>query len=124
VNKSVLIEELGNVGISVLSFEFSEIGYVLELKLNPLRATGWEELEQLPIVGLELAKIRVAGAYTRKVLFIPCDSKEFKDYVIKHKRYFALGKQKALSDLEATVKKYGKRHTIICLEGYLSRTRK
>ena len=121
MNKAVLIEELKRVGILVLSFEFSQAGYVLELKLDPERAIGWEELEHLPITGLELVKIRPTGAYHRKVLFIPSSSKEFKDYVIKHMKYFGLGRQKALSDLRETVMKFGKKYTQNIFIEYLKR---
>ncbi|MBQ8044557.1 MAG: hypothetical protein IJ272_10530 [Clostridia bacterium] len=124
MNKAVLVEELDNVGINMTSFEFSEAGYVLELSLNPDRATGWEVLENLPIVGLELAKSRHTGAYTRKVLFVPGNGKEFKDYVIKHMRYFGLGREKALSDLKETVNKFGTKQIRLDFEEYLKRIRK
>ena len=124
MNKAVLVEELDKKGIDIISYEFSQSGYVLELKLNPERAIGWEVLECLPIVGLELAKTRNTGAYTRKVLFIPGNSKEFKDYVNKHQKYFDLGKQKALSDLHETVEKFGKKYIKIELEDYLRRISK
>lgn len=124
MNRNVLVEELKNIGIIVLSFEFGQAGYVLELKLNPDKAPGWEELEHLPIVGLELAKNRPTGAYTRKVLYIPGNSKEFKDYVNRHMKYYGLGKEKALSDLEMSIEKFGNKYTKICLQSYLNRIRK
>ena len=121
VNKAVLVEELNNVGIIMTSYEFSQAGYILELRLDPERAMGWEELEHLPVTGLELVKIRPTGAYNRKVLFIPSSSKEFKDYVIKHMKYFGLGRQKALSDLRETVMKFGKKYTQNIFIEYLKR---
>lgn len=124
MNKAVLIEELDCVGFDVTSFEFSAAGYVLDLKLNPDKAPGWEALEHLPIVGLELAKARSTGAYTRKVLFVPSNSKEFKDYVNKHMKYFGLGKQKALSDLQETIEKYGTKYTKTELNSYIKRVGK
>ncbi len=124
MNKAVLIEELDRVGVIVTSYEFTASGYVLELKLDWRKATGWEELEHLPIVGIELAKIRYTGAYTRKVLFVPSNSKEFKDYVNKHIKYFGLGKQKALSDLQETVEKFGKKYTKVELSNYIKRVGK
>ena len=119
MNKAVLVEELKNIGIVMTSFEFSQAGYVLELKLDPERATGWEALEQLPIIGLELAKVRITGTYNRKVLFIPSNNKEFKYYVTRHMKYFGLGRQKALSDLCETVMKFGKKHTQNIVVEYL-----
>lgn len=124
MNKAVLVEELDNIGIVVTSFEFSASGYVFDLKLNPDRATGWEELEHLPIMGLELVKCRYTGFYTRKVLFIPSNNKEFKDYVMKHMRYFGLGKKKALMDLEETVGKYGTKYVKLGLSDYIKRVKK
>lgn len=121
LNKAVLVEELGNAGIIMTSFEFCASGYILDLKLNPDRATGWEALEHLPIVGLELAKTRFTGEYTRKVLFVPSNNKEFKDYVNKHINYFGLGKHKALSDLQEAIDYYGTKHTKIELAGYIKR---
>lgn len=121
MNKAVLVEELNNVGIIMTSYEFSQAGYILELRLDPERAMGWEELEHLPVTGLELVKIRPTGAYNRKVLFIPSSSKEFKDYVIKHMKYFGLGRQKALSDLRETVMKFGKKYTQNIFIEYLKR---
>lgn len=121
VNKAVLVEELNNVGIIMTSYEFSQAGYILELRLDPDRAMGWEELEHLPVTGLDLVKVRTTGAYNRKVLFIPSSSKEFKDYVIKHMKYFGLGRQKALSDLRETVMKFGKKYTQNIFIEYLKR---
>lgn len=120
MNKAVLIEELGNIGIIMNSFEFSQAGCVLELKLDPTRAIGWEELEQLPIAGIELVKIKSTGEYNRKVLYIPSSSKEFKDYIIKHMKYFGLGRSKALSDLKEAVMKFGKKPTKYMLASYLN----
>jgi len=121
LNKSVLAQELDNAGVIMTSYEFSAAGYVLELRLNPDKATGWEELEHLPIVGLELAKVRNTGAYTRKVLFIPSNSKEFKDYVNKHMKYFGLGRQKALGDLQESINRFGTKYTKIELADYIKR---
>lgn len=123
MNKAVLIEELNRIGIDVISYEFGAAGYVLEIKLNKDKGASWEQLEHLPIVGLELAKNKSTGAYTRKILFIPASSKEFKDYVIKHVKYFGLGRKKAMSDLRESVNKYGTKHTIIDLEYYLKRVK-
>lgn len=124
MNKSVLVEELNNIGIIITSFEFSEAGYIIELKLNPEKAVGWEELEHLPVVGLELAKSRPIGEYRRKVLFIPSNNKGFKEYVIKHMKYFGLGKSKALDDLEETVLRFGSKYTKTSVADYLKRNRK
>lgn len=121
MNKAVLTEELNNVGIITTCFEFSQAGYVLELKLDPERATGWEELELLPITGVELVKVRTMGEYNRKVLFIPSSNTEFKDYVIKHIKCFGLGRQKALSDLKETIMKFGKKQTQSILIEYLKK---
>lgn len=124
MNKAVLVEELAYAGFDMTSYEFSAAGYVLDLKLNPDKATGWETLEHLPIVGLEFAKSRPTGAYTRKVLLIPSSSKEFKDYVNKHMKYFGLGKKKALEHLQETIEKYGTKYTKTELNGYIKRAGK
>ena len=124
MNKAVLIEELDYIGITTLSYEFSGAGYVLELKLNPHTSTGWEQIECMHIPGLEIGKSRDTGAYTRKVLFIPNNSKEFKDYVNKHVKYFGLGKQKALSDLGETVNRYGTKYAKVEVEEYIKRVSK
>ena len=119
MNKSVLIEELNNVGIITTSFEFGQSGYILELKLDPVRATGWEELDTIPVTGLELVKVKTMGEYNRKVLFIPSSNMEFKYYVVKHMKYFGLGREKALSDLKETVMRFGRKQTQFVLIEYL-----
>lgn len=121
MNKTVLTEELNNVGIITTSFEFSQAGYVLELKLDPERATGWEELELLPINGIELVKVRTMGEYNRKVLFIPSSNMEFKDYVMKHMKNYGLGREKAISDLKETVMRFGRKQTQSILIEYIKR---
>ena len=124
MNKSVLIEELAYIGMDTLSYEFSAAGYVLELKLNPQTATGWERLENLAVSGLEIGKFRDTGAYTRKVLFVPNNCKEFKDYVNKHLKYFGLGKEKALGDLGEMMNRYGTKHAKVEAEAYIKRVLK
>lgn len=117
-------EELYKVGIDVIEFEFSAEGYVLKLRLNFLKTTGWEELEYLPVIGLVLAKTRDIDVYMKKALYVPSNSKEFKDYVIKHQKCFGLGKQKALSDLQETVEKYCGKNVVVELAAYIKRSGK
>ena len=119
MNKNVLVEELNRAGIIVLSYEFTQSGYVMELKLRPEKGIGWEEIENLPIVGLEMVKFRPTGTYTAKVLFIPSNSKEFIDYVRKHMKLYGLGKPSALQDLNDTVARHGKKMTKISVTEYL-----
>lgn len=121
MNKSVLIQELDRVGIIVISYEFTQSGYMVELKLHPERGMGWEEIEHLPIVGLEIAKFKYVGAYSAKALFVPCRNKEFIDYVRKHMKLYGLGKQSALQDLNDLVSQYGSKMAKISVAEYLKK---
>ena len=122
MNKFVLEEELTQIGMELLSYEFVAAGYVIEIKLNPDASIGWEKLENLPIIGIEMAKFKDIGAYARQVLFIPTNDKEFKDYVRKHMKLYGQGREGALCDLRETIGKFGSRHTKIFLEEYLNKT--
>ena len=57
------------------------------MKLDVTKANGWEDLENLPLSGIEIAKIRTTGAYTRRVQFVPNNRKEFIDFIKKHMKY-------------------------------------
>lgn len=119
MNKSVLIEEMNRAGVIVISCEFVQSGYVMELKLHHEKGLGWEEIEHFPIAGLEMVKFMPIGAYVAKVLFIPSTNKEFIEYVRKHMKLYGLGKQSALQDLNETVTRYGSKMTKISVAEYL-----
>lgn len=119
MNKRVLTEELRKIGISIETLEFSTQGYTLDLKLDVNKSNGWEDLEYLPISGIEIAKFRTTGAYTRRVQIIPNSRKEFIDYVRKHMKYFCAGKTCALYDLQAMIDRLGSRNAKNAVTEYL-----
>lgn len=121
MNKRALTEALKELGIIVQSYEFGVQGYTLDLKLDINKASGWEDLEAFPFVGLEIANTRTTGAYTRKVHIIPTDRKEFIDYIRKHMKYFCVGKVCALSDLRETIEKFGSKNAKVAVYEYLRR---
>ena len=119
MNKLEMAENLKEVGIVVETFEFSQNGYTLDLRLNLPNATGWEELENFPFVGLEVARARTTGAYSKRVLIIPCNRKEFIAYIRKHLQTFGAGRTLALAGLSETIEKYGSKNAKITLAEFI-----
>lgn len=119
MNKKIFTEELRAIGVEIQSFEFTNQGYVMDLKLDVKKARGWEDLEYLSIPGLEIGQMRTIAPYNKRVIYIPRSRKEFVDYVRKHMKHFGAGKECALEDLDVMIERYGSRGAKIAVMEYL-----
>ena len=121
MNKKMLKSELSKIGIKVNSFDFNSAGYCLELELDFFKAQGWEELEDLSINGLEMARVRCVGEFVRQVVFIPSNEKEFNDYVNRYVRTYNLHKTIAFQNLSVIISAFGSESAKTELNYYLTK---
>lgn len=121
MNKQQIISQLKKTGITVNSFSVSSFGYRFELKLDPNKANGWEELEQVITDGLEIVKTRQINDYSVQILVIPTKEKEFVDYIKRIKKHYALSDREAMDDLKYIVETLGRAKARNNLSAFLSK---
>lgn len=108
MNRNLLDQELRRVGIKIELFEFISGGYVLNLKLNVVKADNWLGFNSISLEGLEVVCTRKFSNIERQVIIIPSNKKEFRDYIKRHIEKYGQGEEKAVQDLINCVERYDK----------------
>lgn len=107
MNKQKLKAQLKKVGVKINFLEFYFGGYSLRIDLDISKCKGWEEFEGTPIDGLEVVRTRRINEYSRDVLLIPNNSREFNNYIQRCHKELGMSIPSAYEDLHCIIKAYG-----------------
>lgn len=107
MNKQVIQKQLFKLGIIVERITFDWDGYNLVLRLDPKKASGWEELETTNIEGFDVILVPKIDEYVAYAVLIPNTQREFNAYIKKYTKVFQESCISAMEDLEKTIYNYG-----------------
>jgi len=107
MNKQKLLAQLKSVGVVVHSLDFYFGGYSLNIDLDTSKGKGWEDFESTPLDGLEVVRTRRIHEYSRHVLLIPNNSREFTNYIQRCHKELGLSIANAYDDLRCIIEAYG-----------------
>ena len=102
MNKQKIKKELKDLGIEVYTFEFTEEGHILQLRLT-LDTFGWSDFEQTPIEGFEVTNPRMVNESTMRYTLVPANEVEFKYYIQKYINSYGLSRKTAMTELERII---------------------
>ena len=119
MDRKIVCEELKKKGIRIISFDFTEDGYHLEVKATE-KCQGMEVLENISIRGFDVVKVNITGIHA-KIRLIPNSDKEYESFIKDFKESYGLPEEYAISELRRIVNKCANVDNHAGVESFLRR---
>ena len=84
--------------------------YYSKIDLDISKGKGWEEFESTPLDGLEVVRTRRIDEYSRQILLIPNNHREFTNYIQRCNKELGMSIAAAYDDLKCIIEAYGSQH--------------
>lgn len=119
MNRKTVCEELKKRGVRVISFDFTEEGYHLDLKATD-KCEGMEVIENISIRGFDVVRVNITGIHA-KIKLVPNSDKEYESFIKDFKECYGLPEAYAIEELKRIVNKCRNGDNDARIESFLRR---